>query len=128
MEKEGKQFLFGWLFCFGLVSLAGLPSLMQQISKFTRLFSSFRILAYFVLAICFHSSCVTMKASRSNRPPNGVSVEHYRSTLTPSVSGGVEVNTELKLQCSTLTNDSDQQEVGKNGIVCMVNAGVGVET
>ena len=68
-----------------------------------------------------------MKASRSHRPPNGVSVEPYRSTLTPSVSGGVEVNTELKLQCSTLTNDSDQQEVSKNGIVCMVNAGVGVK-
>ena len=55
-------------------------------------------------------------------------MEPYRSTLTPSVSGGVEVNTELNLQCSTLTNDTDQQEVGKNGIVCMVNTGIGVET
>ena len=71
---------------------------------------------------------MTKKASGSNQPPNGVSVELYRSTLTPSVSGGVEVNTELNLQCSTLTNDTDQQEVGKNGIVCMVNTGIGVET
>jgi len=49
-----------------------------------------------------------------------VSVEPYRSTVTPSVSGGVKVNSELKLQCSTLTTEPGEHEVREMAPV-MVN-------